>query len=212
VLVGGGLIGGFAALHYWFPKMSGRLLGEGLGKIALALMVIGIHLYVLPMFLAGLKGQPVDVWEYYESLGVDGYNVVASIGAFILVIGVFLELGNVAYSWNNGLVARGHDPWKGTTLEWYALSPPPAHNFDAVPDVRSPEPLHDIRDSIARREANFVAPPPLERVSSPEPEPAEPEPAEPEPEAAAPEASQADPETPEDDSANPDDGDSAPVA
>ena len=151
VLVGGGVFGGFAALHYWFPKLSGRLLGEGLGKFALLTMLIGIHLYVIPMFLAGLEGQPVDIFKYYEDMGVDGYNLIASIGAFILVIGILLELGNAAYSWNNGVPARGHDPWLGATLEWFALSPPPPHNFDAVPDVRSAEPMRDIRDAIARR-------------------------------------------------------------
>ena len=196
VLVGGGVFGGFAALHYWFPKLSGRLLGEGAGKLALALMVIGIHLYVIPMFFAGLLGQSVDVFKFYEDSGLDGYNLVASIGAFILVIGLLVELGNAAYSWHNGLPARGHDPWGGTTLEWYALSPPPPHNFDAVPDVRGPEPLHDIRESILRRQESFEAPAPLERVASPVGEPA------PEAEAqAAPEAG-----------SDSDDGDTAPVA
>ncbi len=146
VLVGGGVIGGFAGLHYWFPKLSGRLLGEGIGKIALLTMLVGLNLYVVCMFLAGLEGQPVDVYKFYEDAGVDGYNLIASIGAFILVVGILIELGNAAYSWNNGLHARGHDPWGGSTLEWFALSPPPPHNFDAVPDVRSGEPLHDIRD------------------------------------------------------------------
>ena len=125
VLIGGGVMGGFAALHYWFPKLGGRLLGEGVGKVALVLMTIGVHLYVIPMFFAGLVGQPVDVFKFYEDTGLDGYNLVASIGAFILVIGIFVELGNAAYSWHSGLPARGHDPWGGTTLEWYALSPPP---------------------------------------------------------------------------------------
>ena len=83
------------------------------------------------------------------------------------MIGILLELGNAAYSWNNGIRARGHDPWGGATLEWFALSPPPPHNFDAVPDVRSGEPLHDIRESIAIRERAFVAPAALERVASP---------------------------------------------
>ena len=163
VLVGGGVFGGFAALHYWFPKISGRLLGEGIGKIALAAMFVGIHLYVIPMFLAGLEGQPVDIFKYYEDTGVDGYNLIASIGAFILVAGILLELGNAAYSWNNGIPARGHDPWRGATLEWFALSPPPVHNFDVVPDVRSAEPLYDIRDAIQRRAEAFTEPEPLER-------------------------------------------------
>jgi heme/copper-type cytochrome/quinol oxidase subunit 1 len=165
VLVGGGLMGGFAGLHYWFPKMSGRLLGEGLGKAALVLMAIGVHLYVIPMFLAGLEGQPVDVWQFYEDTGVDGYNLIASIGVFVLALGILLQLGNAARSWNHGLPARGHDPWGGATLEWFALSPPPPHNFDAVPDVRSGEPLYDIRESIARRERSFAAP--VARVPAP---------------------------------------------
>lgn len=204
VLVGGGVMGGFAALHYWFPKLSGRLLNEGLGKGALALMTIGIHLYVVPMFLAGLKGQPVDVWQYFEGAGVDGYNLIASIGAFVLVLGILIELGNAAHSWSHGLPARGHDPWAGATLEWFALSPPPTHNFDAVPDVRSAEPLHDIRESIERRERSFAAPAPLERIASPAAEPA----AEPEPQPVADAAEQGSAEP----SGDADGGGSAPVA
>jgi heme/copper-type cytochrome/quinol oxidase subunit 1 len=178
VLVGGGVIGGFAALHYWFPKLSGRLLGEGLGKVALGLMFVGLNVYVLAMFLAGLEGQPVDVFEYFEDTGVRGYNLIASLAAFVLVIGILLELGNAAYSWNNGIRARGHDPWGGSTLEWFALSPPPPHNFDAVPDVRSTEPLLDMRESIRRRAEAFAAPAPLAPVGRPATEAAESEPAE----------------------------------
>ena len=158
VLVGGGVLGGFAALGYWFPKLCGRLLGEGVGKIALGLIFAGIHLYALPMFLAGLDGQPVDVFKYYENTGVDGDNLLASIGAFVLVAGILLELANAAHSWNNGLEA-GHDPWGASTLEWFALSPPPPHNFDAVPDVRSTEPLRDIREAVRRRTELWEAPP-----------------------------------------------------
>jgi heme/copper-type cytochrome/quinol oxidase subunit 1 len=166
VLVGGGVMGGFAALHYWFPKLSGRMLGEGLGKIALVLLLIGIHLYALPMFLAGLEGQPVDVFKYFEDTGVDGYNLLASLGAFVLVAGILLQLGNAAYSYGNGLRA-GHDPWRGSTLEWFALSPPPPHNYDAVPDVRSTEPLRDIREAVRRQTGGFEAPRPLEPVATP---------------------------------------------
>lgn len=151
VIVGAGVLGGFAALHYWFPKLSGRLLGEGLGKAALALIFAGLNVYVIAMFFAGLEGQPVDVFKYLEGDGLGGYNLVASLAAFALVLGIALELGNAAHSWHHGLPARSHDPWGGATLEWFALSPPPPHNFDAVPDVRSAEPLHDIRDSIRAR-------------------------------------------------------------
>jgi cytochrome c oxidase subunit I len=171
VLVGGAVMGGFAALHYWFPKLTGRLLGEGVGKAALAAMLIGVHLYAVPMFLAGLEGQPVDVYKYFDDAGVNGYNLVASVGAFVLCAGILVALGNAAYSYGNGREA-GHDPWGGATLEWFALSPPPPHNFDAVPDVRSPEPMHDIRDAVKQRSEEFTPPPPLERVAAPEPEPA----------------------------------------
>jgi heme/copper-type cytochrome/quinol oxidase subunit 1 len=153
------------------------------------------------MFLAGLEGQPVDVYKFYENRGVDGYNLIASIGAFILVLGILLELGNAAHSWNNGIPARGHDPWRGTTLEWYALSPPPPHNFDAVPDVRSGEPLEDIRESIAIREQAFAPPAGPDRVASPEPPEIE---IEAQPVAVA--------EEPEEPPADSDEGDNAPLS
>ena len=169
VLAGGAVLGGFAALHYWFPKLTGRLMGEGMGKAALAAILAGIYVYVLATFLAGLKGQPVDVYKFFEGNGLDGFNLVASIAAFVLAIGVLLQLANVAHSWGHG-VRAGHDPWGGATLEWFALSPPPEHNFDAVPDVRSAEPLDDIR----RRSASGprLAPPgrgdlPLSRTEAP---------------------------------------------
>ncbi len=150
VIVGGAVMGGFAALHYWMPKISGRLVGEGLGRISLGAIFAGVHLYAVPMFLAGLKGQPVDIQKFYDGTGLGGFNVIASIGAFILLIGIIAEVANIAMSYRGGIRA-GHDPWGGTTLEWFALSPPPPHNFDVVPDVRSGEPLLDIREAIAER-------------------------------------------------------------
>lgn len=169
VLLGGGVFGGFAALHYWMPKITGRMVGEGLAKPALGLMLLGIHLYVLPMFLAGLQGQPSDVYKFFSGEGVSAYNAIASAGAFVLALGIFVELANIAMSYGSGRVAE-HDPWGGSTLEWFALSPPPPHNFDAVPDVRSAEPLLDIREAVRRRTEAWDTPEPAPS-GEPEPEP-----------------------------------------
>jgi heme/copper-type cytochrome/quinol oxidase subunit 1 len=150
VFVGGSVLAGFAGLHYWFPKLTGRFMGEGLGKASGALILVGLYVYWLMAFFAGVKGQPVDIYKFFQGNGLDGFNLVASIGAFVMVAGILVELGNAAFSYRAG-VRTGHDPWGAATLEWFALSPPPQHNFDAVPDVRSAEPLHDIRRAIRDR-------------------------------------------------------------
>ena len=174
VLAGGAVLGGFAALHYWFPKLTGRLMGEGMGKAALAAILAGVYVYELTTFFAGLKGQPVDVYKFFEGNGLDGFNLVASIAAFVLAAGILLELANVAHSWGHG-VRTGHDPWGGATLEWFALSPPPEHNFDAIPDVRSAEPLDDIRRAIREQTEGWrpPRPPPATEPPAREPEPAQ---------------------------------------
>ena len=122
-------------------------MGEGLGQGSFWRDLVGIYVYVLPMFFAGLEGQPVDIYKYFAGTGLAGYNLVASIAAFVLAIGILLTLVNAVVSIAHGARA-GHDPWGGSTLEWFALSPPPPHNFDAVPDVRCAEPLRDIREAI----------------------------------------------------------------
>jgi cytochrome c oxidase subunit 1 len=151
-LVGAAILGGLAALHYWFPKMTGRTLGETLGRISFWTILAGLNVSFFPLILAGLRGQVVDVYKFDSGTGVSGYNLVATIGAFVLALGIVLALANVVLSLRSG-VRAGHDPWGGTSLEWLALSPPPPHNFDLLPDVRSHEPLRDIRDAIARQGA-----------------------------------------------------------
>jgi cytochrome c oxidase subunit 1 len=145
-------------------------MGEGLGKASLAAILLGLYVYVLMAFLAGVKAQPVDVYKFFGDSGVDGFNLVASIAAFVVAVGILLELGNAAYSYGNG-TRVGHDPWGGATLEWFALSPPPEHNFDAVPDVRSAEPLRDIRTAIRDRAASWAPPPPARPSEPPAAEP-----------------------------------------
>ncbi|TMK55628.1 MAG: hypothetical protein E6G51_12345 [Actinobacteria bacterium] len=150
-LIGGSVFGGFAALHYWFPKMTGRTMGESLARISFWTILVGLLLGFVPLFFAGAgEGQVVDAYKYFDDTGVTGYNVVASIGVLILFVGILLTILNAIFSRENGPEA-GHDPWGGDTLEWFTLSPPDPHNFDVLPDVRSPRPLRDIREAIGHR-------------------------------------------------------------
>jgi heme/copper-type cytochrome/quinol oxidase subunit 1 len=155
-LAGSAVFGGFAALYYWFPKITGHTMGEALGRISFWAMLIGVNLGFLPLALAGLQGQPVDAYEFFAGTGVSADNLIATIGIFVLGIGIVLTLANAAISFRSGRIA-GHDPWRGSTLEWFPESPPPPHNFDVIPDVRSAEPLRDIRDAIRRREQAAAA-------------------------------------------------------
>jgi heme/copper-type cytochrome/quinol oxidase subunit 1 len=163
VLVGGPVLGGFAALYYWFPKMTGRVMGEGLAKSSATLILLGAHVTFIPLFLAGVEGQQVDIFKFFEasdainSMSLNAYNLIATIGAFVLSLGVVLTIVNAYLSLKRG-VRAGHDPWGGETLEWFATSPPPPHNFDVVPDVRSDEPLRDIREAVRRHDASRAAP------------------------------------------------------
>ena len=150
-LVGGAVFGGFAALHWWFPKITGRTMGESLARVSFWTMALGTVLAFAPLFLAGaVEGQVVDAYKYLEGDDVSAYNLIASIGAFVLAIGILMTLVNAILSRNNGAHA-GHDPWGGDSLEWFALSPPEPHNFDVRPDVRSARPLRDIREAVAHR-------------------------------------------------------------
>jgi cytochrome c oxidase subunit I+III len=167
LVIVGFVLASFAALHYWMPKLSGRVVAEGPAKAAAGLILFGALVYGFSMFFAGLAGQPVDTYRYFDGDGVSTLNLIATLGSVFMLLGVFVELANLIRSYGAGRPA-GHDPWHGSTLEWFALSPPPPHNFDAVPDVRSPEPLRDIREAIREREATFVAPKPLTVEGSPE--------------------------------------------
>jgi cytochrome c oxidase subunit I len=151
-LVGASVFGGFAALHFWYPKMTGRTLGEGLARLSFWTMLAGANLAFFPLFLAGVQGQVVDTYKFFDETGVDGYNLIATIGTFVLAIGIVLTLVNAIVSLKSGGRAL-HDQWGGESLEWFAPSPPPPHNFDVLPDVRSHQPLRDIRDAVAQRTA-----------------------------------------------------------
>jgi cytochrome c oxidase subunit 1 len=150
VLMGGSVFAIFAAIYYWFPKITGRMLGEGLGKASFVLMFVGVLTTFLIQHVIGLDGMPRRVYEYENVGHLELYNQISTVGAFILALGVVLTIANVARSLKTGVVAGG-DPWKANTLEWFTPSPPPQNNFDQVPTVRSAEPMKDIRREIERR-------------------------------------------------------------
>jgi cytochrome c oxidase subunit I len=165
VLFGGSVFGLFAGLYYWFPKMSGRLMSEALGKVSFWLMFVGFNMTFLIQHSIGMEGMPRRVYDYSEELGVSTYNLISTIGAFILGIGVVVTCVNVIISIKKGRRA-GNDPWQGNTLEWFTTSPPSDNNFDVIPRVRSVEPMKDIRREVlaATEPAETVAQPAAPRA------------------------------------------------
>ncbi len=147
-LMGGAVFGIFSGLYYWFPKMSGRMLSETLGKWSFALMMIGFHMTFLIQHAAGLQGMPRRIYEYPDIKNLATINMISTIGSFILAVGIGITLINVLRSVKNGAKA-GPDPWNANTLEWFTTSPPPQNNFDALPRIRSVEPMKDIRRQVA---------------------------------------------------------------
>jgi len=144
VLFGGSVFGVFAGVYYWFPKMTGRMLNETLGKIQFVLVFIGFNLTFFPMHQLGLAGMPRRIADYASTAGWNDLNLAASIGGFIIGASMIPFLWNVFISLRNGKIA-GDDPWEANTLEWATSSPPPPYNFDHLPEIRSERPLFDLR-------------------------------------------------------------------
>jgi cytochrome c oxidase subunit I len=147
VLFGGSAFALMAGLYYWFPKLTGRMFSEPLGKLSFWTMFVGFNLTFLIQHSAGLSGMPRRIYDYPEELGVSTYNLVSTIGSFVLGVGVVMVVANLLWSVKHGSKA-GNDPWKGNTLEWFTQSPPPPNNFDVIPRVRSLEPMKDIRREV----------------------------------------------------------------
>jgi cytochrome c oxidase subunit 1 len=144
VLVGAILFMIFAAFYYWFPKMSGRMLDETLGKWHFWLFLIGFHLTFDFMHVPGLLGMPRRIYTYELDRGWAVWNLIVSSGAVFQVLGIGCFVYNLLRSYFKGAVA-GPDPWDAWTLEWSTPSPPPAYNFAQIPVVNSRRPLWDVK-------------------------------------------------------------------
>ncbi|MFC4025437.1 cytochrome c oxidase subunit I [Oceanobacillus longus] len=140
VIVGGVVFAILAAMHYWWPKMFGRILHEGMGKLAFWTFFIGFHLTFFIQHFLGLMGMPRRYWVFLENQGLDTGNLISTIGAFFMTFGVIVFLINVVYTAVKGEKAPA-DPWDARTLEWTISSPPAHYNFKQLPLVRGLDPL-----------------------------------------------------------------------
>ena len=150
MLVGGAVFGIFSGIYYWFPKLTGRMLSETLGRWSCLLMFVGVLVTFLIQHSLGFDGMPRRVYEYDNVGHLQLYNQISTIGSWILGLGVLATIANVVRSHKGGTPA-GPDPWQANTLEWFTTSPPPSHNFDVIPRVRSAEPMKDIRREVERQ-------------------------------------------------------------
>jgi cytochrome c oxidase subunit 1 len=144
VIVGGILFTIFGAFYYWFPKMSGKMCNETLGKLHFWLFFIGFHLTFDFMHIPGMLGMPRRIYTYEPGRGWDVWNLIVTIGVFFQALGTVIFVINLLWSYFNGKAA-GSDPWDAWTLEWSTLSPPPAYNFASIPVVKSRRPLWDLK-------------------------------------------------------------------
>jgi cytochrome c oxidase subunit 1 len=166
VLVGGALMGLFSGLYYWFPKVTGRLMSEKIGKWHFWTTMVGFNLTFFPMHFSGLFGMPRRTWTYQAELNLDTWNQLSTVGAFIFGAASLLLIWNVFRSVRKGEKATAN-PWQAATLEWSIPSPPHHYNFPALPNIRSREPLWDEEE---RREVEAVT------LAEPEHEPQMPSP------------------------------------
>jgi cytochrome c oxidase subunit I+III len=148
VLIGGMVFPLFAALYYWLPNTTGRMLSERLGRWNFWTMFIGFNIAFFPMHIAGLAGMPRRVYTYADGLGWNIPNLISTIGAFVFALGVLMFIYNVWWSQRRGERA-GHNPWNAGTLEWATEAPVPPYNFRSIPKIESAYPLWDQKNLFA---------------------------------------------------------------
>jgi cytochrome c oxidase subunit 1 len=136
------VFGAFSAIYYWHPKAFGRMLRDDIGKVGFWFMFVGVFVMLIPMYLVGLKGMPRRIAEYAATTGWTDLNRVATAGSVLVFIGVAIFLVNVVVSWRKPVFC-GANPWDANSLEWATSSPPPHHNFDSIPPIRSERPVWD---------------------------------------------------------------------
>ncbi len=136
VLFGGAIFGLFSGIYYWWPKITGKLLNEPMGKWHFWLNFIGMNLTFFPMHFIGMLGMPRRVYTYGPELGLGDLNLVSTVGSLIIGVSALIFVANALWSLRRGQVA-GPDPWGGATLEWTIPSPPPVYNFTVIPQVVS---------------------------------------------------------------------------
>jgi cytochrome c oxidase subunit 1 len=144
VIVGGILFAAFGAFYYWFPKMTGKMCNETLGKWHFWLFFIGFHLTFDFMHVPGLLGMPRRIYTYEPGRGWEIWNLIVTVGVVFQSLGILVFVYNLLSSYFRGETA-GSDPWDAWTLEWSTSSPPPAYNFSTIPTVRSRRPLWDLK-------------------------------------------------------------------
>jgi len=145
VLFGGSVMGIFAGIYYWFPKITGKLLNERLAQVHFWLILIGLNLTFFPMHIMGLLGMPRRIYTYPANLGWNDLNLIATIGAFTIGISILVFIWNFIVTLRSGEVAST-DPWDAYTLEWDTDTPPKPYNFLEIPTVRSRRPFYDIKN------------------------------------------------------------------
>jgi cytochrome c oxidase subunit 1 len=150
VLFGGSMFGLFAGAYYWWPKVTGRMYDERLGKLHFWLMLIGFNLTFGPFHILGLQGMPRRITSYPPGMGWDFWNFVSTLGAFTIALSILVFMVNAVWSAARGKQA-GADPWDGRTLEWSIPSPPPHYNFAEVPHVHARDDLWHRKYSEDRR-------------------------------------------------------------
>jgi heme/copper-type cytochrome/quinol oxidase subunit 1 len=147
VLIGANVFPVFAALYYWWPKMTGRRLSEPLGKLSFWIMFVGFNVGFFPMHLSGLVGMRRRVYTYAVDDGLGTLNWITTLGAFVLALGALLTVVNLIWSRTRGRRA-GANPWNADTLEWSMSSPPPSYGFLRIPIVTTLNPLWDEFDEF----------------------------------------------------------------